>query len=110
MEIVATLILLFTISFGYGQTLPIDFETTITTSDFEDFDGGAATVIANPQSSGINTSSTVAQIIRNGGPVWAGSKLALANNLDFSTLNTISMKVFTSAPVGTTIKFKLEGS
>ncbi|MCB0561304.1 MAG: T9SS type A sorting domain-containing protein [Lewinellaceae bacterium] len=110
MKIVATLILLFTISFGYGQTLPIDFETSIVTSDFEDFDGGAASVIANPQSSGINTSATVAQIIRNGGPVWAGSKLALANNLDFSTLNTISMKVFTTAPVGTIIKFKLEGS
>lgn len=101
--------LLFT-AFAYAQHLPIDFETNITTSNFIDFDGGTGTVIPNPQSSGINTSATVAQIIRNGGAIWAGSKISLANALDFTTDNTISMKVFTNAPVGTVVKFKLEGS
>ena len=110
MKKITVLILLFSASTGYTQTLPIDFETTIVTSDFEDFDGGKATVIANTQPGGLNTSSTVAQIVRDGGQVWAGSKLALANNLDFSTFNTISMKVFTTAPVGTIVKFKLEGA
>ena len=95
---------------GKSQSLPIDFETGITTANFIDFDGGTATVIANPQSSGINTSGTVAQIVRNGGEIWAGSKIDLSANLDFSTLNKISMKVFTSAPVGTIVKFKLEGN
>ena len=81
------LLLLLTASIGFSQALPIDFETAITTTDFEDFDGGTATVINNPQFSSINTSSKVAQIIRNGGAIWAGSKLALSSNLDFSTSN-----------------------
>ncbi len=110
MKRVTLFILLFITVVGYSQTLPIDFETTIVTSDFIDFDGGMATVIDNPQSNGINTSSKVAQIVRNGGQIWAGSKIDLATNLDFTTSNAISMKVFTSAPVGTTVKFKLEGS
>ena len=45
--------------------IPIDFEGG--PYGFIDFDGGTATVKANPQSSGINTSATVAQIVRDGG-------------------------------------------
>ena len=89
-------------SISHAQlNLPIDFETTPTTSDFIDFDGGVASVISNPQVSGLNTSASVAQIVRNGGQIWAGSKLILENNLDFSVLSVISMKVYTTAPVGT---------
>lgn len=95
---------------AYSQSLPIDFESDITTSDFVDFDGGTATVIANPDQDGINTSSTVAQIVRDGGQVWGGSKIVLASNLDFSTDNVISMKVYTTAAAGTTFKFKLESA
>jgi hypothetical protein len=109
MRIITTLSLIFIAAIGYTQSLPIDFETGITTSNFVDFDGGVGTVIANPQSSGINTSATVGQIVRNGGEVWSGSKISLAANLDFSTNNVISMKVFTTAPAGTVVKFKLEG-
>lgn len=105
-----TLILLLTASMSYGQTLPFDFETGITTSNFTDFDGGVATVLPNPQSSGINTSATVAQIVRNGGEVWAGSKVILANNLDFSVNSIMSMKVFTTAPIGTVVKLKVESA
>ena len=94
---------------GFSQTLPEDFEASIITSDFTDFDGGVATVLPNPQSSGINTSATVGQIVRNGGLTWGGSKYTLAGNLDFSTMTNITMKVYTAAPIGTTIKFKLEG-
>ncbi len=93
---------------AYGQTLPIDFESTITTSSFTDFDGGTASVIPNPHSTGINTSATVAQIIRDGGEVWAGSKIILSTTLDFTTDNILSMKVYTTAQVGTVVKFKLE--
>lgn len=95
---------------GYAQSLPVDFEAAITTADFINFDGGTATVIANPQSAGTNTSSKVAQIIRNGGQVWAGSKLILSGNLDFSTSGIITMKVFTAAPAGTIVKLKLENT
>ncbi len=88
--------------------LPFDFETTPTTSDFIDFDGGTATVIANPQSSGINTSSSVAQIVRDGGQPWSGSKIRLTDFLDFTVNNTFTMKVFSPA-TGTPVLFKLEG-
>lgn len=105
-----SIILLSTINFFSAQSLPIDFESgLIVTSTFVNFDGGTASVVANPQSSGINVSSKVAKIVRNGGATWAGSKVILSSNLDFSTNSIIGMKVYTSAPVGTTIKFKLEG-
>lgn len=93
-----------------AQSLPFDFEAGVSTSDFINFDGGVATVIANPQSGGMNTSGTVAQIIRNGGQIWGGSKINLSSNLDFTTNSTITLKVFTTAPVGTTVLLKLEDS
>jgi len=103
------LMLLLVSTFGYAQVnLPIDFEATPVTADFVDFDGGTATVIANPQSSGINTSATVAQIIRDGGQPWAGSKLILSSTLDFTTNNSFTMKVFSPA-AGIPVLFKLEG-
>lgn len=97
-------------SFCGAQSLPINFEGDITTSDFVNFDGGEATVLANPSATGINTSATVARIIRDGGAVFAGSKIALSENLDFSVQTVLSMKVYTTAPAGTIVKFKLEGS
>jgi len=103
-----TTLLLFTVILS-AQSLDIDFESSITTEDFIDFDGGTAEVISNPQMNGLNTSATVARIVRNGGAIWGGSKIDLENNLDFTTNNTISMKVYTNAPVGTIVKFKLEG-
>lgn len=109
-SILIFLSLFFIVSVGYSQSLPMDFESGVTTADFIDFDGGTASVIANPQSGGINTSATVAQIVRNGGQPWGGSKIELSGNLDFSTLNIITMKVYTSAPAGTVVKFKLEGN
>jgi hypothetical protein len=95
---------------GFSQSLPINFEGDISTSDFVDFDGGTAIVTSNPFQSGINVSSSVGRIVRDGGAVYAGSKIILTNNLDFSVLTKITMKVYTTAPVGTTVKFKLEGS
>ncbi len=106
-----TLIISILASFlGNAQSLPIDFESGVTTANFIDFDGAGATVMNNPMPVGINTSNTVARIIRNGGAVWAGSKIPLSANLDFSLLTKISMKVYTNAPAGTVVKFKLEGT
>lgn len=104
------LLLMLTATTLFSQSLPINFEGDITTTDFVDFDGGIANVTSNPMPSGINTSSSVAQITRNGGAAYGGSKILLENNLDFSVLTKLSMKVYTTAPVGTTVKFKLEGS
>jgi hypothetical protein len=102
---------LFTYQYGFTQNLPIDFEgSSVVTSDFFDFDGAGVIVLQNPLVSGINTSSTVAQLIRNGGQVWAGSKIVLSNDIDFSVMTKIRMKVYTEAPIGTLVKLKLEGS
>lgn len=103
-------LLLFSSICAFSQSLPIDFESNVMTSNFIDFDGGLATVIPNPQSIGINESGMVAHIVRDGGAIWAGSKIELQSNLDFSTANLISMKVFTTAPAGTQVKFKLESA
>lgn len=94
----------------HAQSLPITFESDITTGDFIDFEGGVASVIANPQKQGINTSDNVGQLVRNGGAVFAGSKLVLGQPIDFSTMSAISMKVFTNAPVGTNVTFKIEAA
>lgn len=89
--------------------LPFDFETIPVTTDFTDFDGGTATVeaVIAPQNTG-NNSSNLAKIVRNGGQPWAGSYLDLNNPLDFSANNYISMRVWTEAPIGTSMQVKLE--
>ncbi|WP_242204156.1 glycosyl hydrolase [Aestuariivivens insulae] len=89
--------------------LPFDFETTPTTSDFTNFDGGTGTVetVEAPQSTG-NNSSNLAKIVRDGGMAWAGSYINLAGALDFTSKNYITLKIWTEAPIGTTVKLKLE--
>jgi hypothetical protein len=86
--------------------LPIDFETG--SYAFSDFDGGTAMVISNPFPSGLNTSTKVARIVRNGGATWAGSYLTLANKIDFTNGTSFSMKVY-SPRAGMPVLFKLEG-
>lgn len=106
-------LLLFTLiafaTLGYTQSLPIDFESEVTVDDFENFDGGTAAVIDNPYMDDNNNSSKVAQIVRDGGTIWSGSKILLSDYIDFTSLNAISMKVYTTAPIGTVVKLKLEG-
>lgn len=88
--------------------LPFDFESSPTTADFVDFAGGVATVISNPDPSGINESAMVAQIVRNPGDVWAGSKIILSDYLDLENLGGFQMKVWVPL-VNTVVKLKLEG-
>lgn len=103
------LLSLLSLTQAYSQSLPFDFEDSITNPDFVDFDGGSASIVANPSTSGINLSNSVASIVRDGGAVYAGSKIILSSNLDFSELTKITMKVYTAAPIGTIVKMKLEG-
>lgn len=89
--------------------LPFDFEISPVTEDFTNFDGGTATVelVTSPQSNG-NSSTNLAKIVRDGGQSWAGSYLNLDAPLDFSTDKYISLKVWTDAPIGTSMQIKLE--
>ena len=87
--------------------LPLDFESSSLTYAFNDFDGGAVTVISNPEKSGINTSATVGRMIKNPGQPWGGSWIALSNAIDFSVKKTVKVKVF-SPRAGAKLLLKVE--
>jgi hypothetical protein len=88
--------------------LPLDFQSTILNYTFTNFDGGDATVVSNPSSTGINTSSKVVKMIKNAGQVWGGSFISLVNPINFSVNRTFRMKVF-SPRVGAKVLLKVEG-
>jgi hypothetical protein len=88
-------------------TFPITFETETVT--FTNFDGGEATVIANPHSAGINTSAKVGQMIKKAGQIWGGSWFDFGATIDFSTNKTFTMKVY-SPRVGVPVLFKVENA
>ena len=94
---------------GENTGLPFDFETTPTTANFNNFDGGTATVeaVSSPQSTG-NTSGKLTKIVRDGGAAWAGAYLELNEALNFSAKKYITLRLWTDAPIGTTVKMKLE--
>ncbi|MFT4661699.1 MAG: endo-1,3(4)-beta-glucanase [Patiriisocius sp.] len=93
-----------------GDTgLPFDFETLPMTASFTNFNGGSAVVeaILIPQIDD-NCSLNLAKIVRDGGDVWAGAYLTLDGPLDFSNENYITLRLWTDAPINTTVKLKLE--
>lgn len=89
-------------------TLPIDFESFTVNYAFSDFGNATASVIDNPDASGINTSDKVAQFVKaEGAETWAGSLLTLENPIDFSANKLFKMKVW-SPVVGDTVLLKVE--
>lgn len=88
-------------------SLPLTFESNNLTYTFNDFDGGVATVINNPQSGGINNSAKVGRMVKNAGQIWGGSWIGLAAPIDFSTKKTFSVKVF-SPRAGAKLLLKVE--
>ncbi|MFY7652784.1 MAG: BACON domain-containing protein, partial [Chitinophagaceae bacterium] len=89
-------------------SLPIDFEAD-GTYVFTNFDGGTGLAVPNPAPGGENTSSKVGRIIRNGGATWAGSLLTVSQNINFTTLTTLAMRVYVPR-AGVPVLLKLEGS
>ncbi len=88
--------------------LPLDFQSDGDGYVFAGFGGAGAEVIDNPDASGINTSSQVASLTKNdGSEVWAGVFIDVAAPIDFSSRQTIKLKVW-SPIAGATILFKLE--
>lgn len=92
---------------GNGVQLPIDFEGT--DPGFLSFNGSTASVVSNPNSTGINTSANVLQTIK-GGSNDAGIYVDLGAKLDLSTNTKIAFKLFNSTNpfVGGTCRIKLE--
>ena len=89
--------------------IPLDFQSTKFTYEFGDFAGGVVTLVNNPSTSGINTSSKVAKMVKNAGEVYAGSTITLTNSINFSVNKIVKFKVF-SPRVGAKLLFKVENS
>ena len=87
-------------------TIPATFETSTTLPGFEGFGGGSAEAVANPSSSGINTTAMVVKVTDNGSEIWTGVNLRM-NTLDFSTNCGLKMKVY--GETGLRVLAKLEG-
>lgn len=84
-------------------SLPLDFETV--EPELTTFGGTNTAYIANPDMSGINTSSKVLEIT-HGNESWAGFFVNLDAKLDFSANNFIRLNVW--APDTGTFRLKLE--
>ncbi|MEO0575990.1 MAG: hypothetical protein AAF004_11040 [Pseudomonadota bacterium] len=77
------------------------------TFTFNDFGGGVAMIANNPDTSGINTSASVAQFQKFAGETFGGSTLDLAGTVDFSAGEAYQVKVYATRSVD--VLFKLEG-
>jgi hypothetical protein len=86
-----------------GGVTPLTFETEFT---LDAFDGGATSVVANPDTNG-NSSSSVLQLVKGAGQPWAGSKITIPTPFDFSGGTTITAKVW-SPRAGLNLLFKFE--
>lgn len=89
-----------------GQTLPINFQSTITNYFLDSFGGAAASVEDNPDVSGINTSSKVAKAIK-GNEFWSGTSMPLEYPIFNFTQKIVKMKVWSPA-AGKVVKFKFD--
>jgi hypothetical protein len=91
-------------------TLPIDFESTTIEYTFSDFGGATTAVIDNPDPSGINTSSKVAEFFKEpGAEIFAGTVIELGAPIDFSNADAFSIKTW-SPQAGLIVKLKIENA
>ncbi|MBP6373933.1 MAG: T9SS type A sorting domain-containing protein [Flavobacterium sp.] len=98
------------ISFGpeiIKPVLPLDFEVAGLDYIFSNFGNTDASVLSNPFPVGLNTSSKAAILIKNNGPEWSGSFIELGSAINFSTTQTMKMKVL-APQAGIIVKLKLE--
>lgn len=98
----------FSVNFRAPVALPLDFESTTLTYNWTEF-GAPTSVVDNPQSSGINTSSKVAQVIKNAGEDWNGSFITIDTPFDLSSGTSVEAKFF-SPRAGINMMMKLESA
>ena len=95
-----------------NYTIYVDDISTSPMLDFEpeyalsSFDGGAISVVTNPQTNG-NTSSMVAEMVKNAGQPWAGSKITVPSPFSFTGGTTVKLKVW-SPRAGLNLLLKFE--
>lgn len=88
--------------------LPIDFEAEAESYLFTEFGGAPVSIITNPDMSGINTSSNVAEMTKeSGSQPWAGAFIDLDVPVEFGISTTIALKVWSpQANVPFTLKLE----
>ncbi len=84
-------------------TLPLGFETQ--TPTLTSFEGNVATIIDNPDASGINPSAKVLELVK-GFQGFSGTFFQLANPVTIGATTSATLKVW--APVTGVFRFKLE--
>ncbi len=88
--------------------LPITFESGTYTDHFFSFESATFKSLPNPDVSTANPSANVGRVIRYLGAPYGGSKITFTNDVDFDNHPVLTMKVWTTAPVGTNITLKAE--
>jgi hypothetical protein len=95
-----------------NYTIYVDDISTSPKLDFEPafildaFDGGATSVVDNPDTNG-NTSTSVLQLIKNAGQTWAGSKITVPSPFSFTGGTSVKVKVW-SPRTGLNLLLKFE--
>ena len=91
-------------------TLPVDFENATLSYSITPFGEAATAIVENPSKKGINPSSTVVEFEKQvNAETWAGATLQLDDNIDFSTTQKFSVKVY-SPKEGINVLLKVENS
>jgi hypothetical protein len=89
------------------SVLPLTFESgNLNNITFDGFDGGATTVVDNPNNNG-NSSAKVLKLVKGSGQTWAGSKITSTIPFDFTNSTTITAKVW-SPRAGLELLMKFE--
>ena len=97
----------YSVEFRRSVSVPLAFESDGVTYDFNNFGGGFATIIDNPDPDLLNTTSKVLQTTKSPGEVFGGIALPLDFPVDFTNGSIIKVKV--NAPrAGVPLTFKLE--
>ena len=94
-------------SAGPKVKLPVDFESDELTYNWLGFDGGAATVIDNPETAG-NSSAKVTELVKGPGQTWAGAALTLGEPIDFNNGEIFTINFWSASLKPVLLKF--EGS
>ena len=92
---------------GGGGMTSTDFESGGVM--FSDFGGAASAVVANPDASGINTSSMVGQSQKFAGETFAGTTIDLGGPVDLAAADSYTMKVRAQRSVVVTFKLEMGG-
>jgi len=84
-----------------------DFEDECNPVAFEDFAGGAAAIVENPDPNEINPTQKVLEMRKFADRDFGGSSLAVENPVDWNEGTAFTMRVWAARPVD--VLFKLEG-